>query len=279
MPKTVPHFFHNASVGEPAEVFGIYVGAGDVAATGYGFCGKPTEADLARAEAHTDEPLRYPVVRVDDVSPDTTDIGWRGTDFRPLLATSNVPAAFCFVATVAPGGSRAQHMLPGVDTYYLVHEGTGLAGDGKAQAELRAGHVWWVPAGTSSWLRNVDQRAPSSFRLSCRGSRPAASIASSGRRPPPERSRCVSPDSFLFGSRAGGSWPVSGIAGDFRPRSEDRAFETSTVRRRCTRIASTAPSTSRATAAAKIDACSPIGSRTPVRALTCGSARNVRSAC
>ncbi len=156
MPKTVPHFFHNASVGEPAEVFGIYVGAGDVAATGYGFCGKPTEADLARAEAHTDEPLRYPVVRVDDVSPDTTDIGWRGTDFRPLLATSNAPAAFCFMATVAPGGSRAQHMLPGVDTYYLVHEGTGLAGDGKAQAELRAGHVWWVPAGTSSWLRNVD---------------------------------------------------------------------------------------------------------------------------
>ncbi len=160
MPRTVPHFFHNASVGEPAEVFGIYVGAGDVAATGYGFCGKPTEADLARAEAHTDEPLHYPVVKVDDVSPDATDIGWRDTDFRPLLATSNTPEAFCFAATVAPGGSRAQHTLSGVDTYYLVHEGSALAGDGTAQAELRAGHVLWVPAGTSSWLRNVDPVRP-----------------------------------------------------------------------------------------------------------------------
>lgn len=160
MPRTVPHFFHNASVGEPAEVFGIYVGATDVAATGYGYCGKPTADDLTRAEQHRDEPLQYPVVMIADTAPSTTDIGWRRTDFRSLLATSNAPPAFCFAAIVAPGGSLAQHRLANVDAYYLVHEGIGVAGDGKDRAELRPGHVWWVAAGSLSWLRNTDPARP-----------------------------------------------------------------------------------------------------------------------
>jgi mannose-6-phosphate isomerase-like protein (cupin superfamily) len=147
MPKTVPHFFHNASVGEPAEVFGIYVGAKDVAATGYGYCGKPTQDDLARAKAHTDEPLVYPVVRI-------ADVGWRSTDYRPLLATTNTPPAYAFSAVVAPGGSRTRHSIANADTYYLIHSGSGIAGSGTETGGLRAGHIWWVPAGQSSWFRN-----------------------------------------------------------------------------------------------------------------------------
>jgi mannose-6-phosphate isomerase-like protein (cupin superfamily) len=155
MPRTVPHFFHNASVAEPAEVFGIYVGAGDVAATGYAYCGKPTAEDLARAEEPPGRPLHYPVVRIADVAPDRADdIGWRATDFRPLLATSEAPFAFCFSAEIAPGGSRAVHSVANADAYYLVHAGSGTAGSGAETAKLRPGHVWWVPAGRSSWLRN-----------------------------------------------------------------------------------------------------------------------------
>jgi len=155
MPKTVPHFFHNASVNEPAEVFGIYVGAADVAATGYGYCGKPTQEDLARAERQSAGPLQYPVVKIAEVAPDTlSDVGWRSTAFRPLLATTNTPAAFAFMAEVAPGGSRAQHRVENADTYYLVHQGTGTAGMGRNSAGLRSGHVLWVPAGRSNWLCN-----------------------------------------------------------------------------------------------------------------------------
>jgi mannose-6-phosphate isomerase-like protein (cupin superfamily) len=161
MPRTVPHFFHNASVDEPAEVFGIYVGAADVAATGYEYCGKPTAEDLARAERPSAAPLTYPVVQISDVAPDTsTELGWRATDFRPLLATTNAPWAFCFAAEIAPGGSRARHRIDNADTYYLVHRGTGTAGMGETMAELRSGHVWWVPAGRSSWLRNDSARQP-----------------------------------------------------------------------------------------------------------------------
>lgn len=155
MPAGVPHFFHNASVGAPAEVFGIYVGATDVEDTGYAYVGKPTEDDLRRCEEGPSAPLRHPVARVAEAAPyDGPDIGWRATDYRPLLATEGRVPAYCFAATVAPGGARARHRIENAETFYLVHEGEGTAGDGTETSSLRAGHVWWVPAGRSSWLRN-----------------------------------------------------------------------------------------------------------------------------
>jgi mannose-6-phosphate isomerase-like protein (cupin superfamily) len=161
MPTSIPHFYHNASVGETSEVFGIYVGAGDVEATGYGYCGKPTAEDLARCEQTPQMQLKYPVVKMTDAPPhEKPDLGWRSTDYRPLLATTNKPLAFCFVATVAPGGSRARHRIGNAETYYLVHGGNGTAGSDGKSAKLRAGHVWWVPAGRETWLRNDSSTEP-----------------------------------------------------------------------------------------------------------------------
>ena len=46
MPPGSEHFFHNETKNEEAMVVGFYVGAKDVADTGYEFCGHVTEADL-----------------------------------------------------------------------------------------------------------------------------------------------------------------------------------------------------------------------------------------
>lgn len=161
MPAGVPHFFHNASVGEPAEVFGIYVGAGDVEATGYAYCGKPSEEDLARCEQTPAAPRLYPVAVIADTAPyQETDLGWRSADYRPLLTAANTPPAFCFAATIAPGGSRARHRIENADTYYLIHSGRGTAGSGGETAPIGGGNVWWIPAGTSTWIRNDDPKEP-----------------------------------------------------------------------------------------------------------------------
>lgn len=155
MPRTLPHFFHNASVGEPAEVFGIYVGAGSVAETGYAFCGKPTEEDFRRCE-ESRAPREHVVTKVEDSEPiEIAELGWNATDFRAVVGTRNSPAAFGFAAKVAPGGGAAKRRYANADLYYFLHEGDGEAGGEVLQFPVRAGHFWWVPAGEEHWIRNT----------------------------------------------------------------------------------------------------------------------------
>lgn len=131
VPRGVDHFFHNATVGEPAEVIGIYIGAGDVADSGYVFRGDLSDEELRRCERDSSRSTRYPVVDAAAVpSHAAAAIGWKLSDCRQLLATTTEPPACCFAVTVSPGGSHARRRITNAETIYYVHPGGGDRGCG-----------------------------------------------------------------------------------------------------------------------------------------------------
>lgn len=160
MPKGSEHFFHNETTDEEGLVIGFYVGAGSVADTGYEFCGHVGPADLQRPRVRRfSEGVQ---VHIGDVAPTAAGMGdgWKVTDFRLPIGRHNGSTTSLYWAKLHPGDAQEQHRLENCDTLYYVVDGLGLAGAGDERAEVRGGHVHYVPRGVERFLVNLSTTRP-----------------------------------------------------------------------------------------------------------------------
>jgi mannose-6-phosphate isomerase-like protein (cupin superfamily) len=160
MPKGSEHFFHNETTSEDGLVIGFYMGAKDVKDTGYEFRGAVSEDDLKtpRSKKFSEGTL----VHIDDVEPLAMDAkdGWNITDFRmPIGRHTGSPNAL-FWAKFMPGAVHKKHKHENCEEIYYVIRGHGVAGAGSDRAEVRGGHVHYIPKGVEHFLYNTSKTEP-----------------------------------------------------------------------------------------------------------------------
>jgi len=160
MPKGMEHFFYNETQDEEALVVGFYVGAKSVEDTGYEFRGNVTDAELRapRREKFSAGIL----VHIDDVkpSPMKENEGWSITDFRMPIGRHNGSPTTLFWAKFMPGAVHRKHRHENCEEIYYVIRGRGLAGAGPDRAEVRGGHVHYIPRGVEHFLYNLSPTEP-----------------------------------------------------------------------------------------------------------------------
>lgn len=160
MPKGSEHFFYNESKDEEGLVIGFYVGAGSVPDTGYEFRGHVTEADLKAPRVDTFS--QGTLVHIDDVKPERMNEkdGWSITDFRLPIGRHNGSPTTLFWAKFMPGAVHRKHRHDRCEELYYVISGHGLAGAGADRAEVRGGHVHYIPKGVEHFMHNLSQTEP-----------------------------------------------------------------------------------------------------------------------
>ena len=160
MPKGAPHFFHNETKDEDGLVIGFYVGATSVADTGYEFCGNVTETDLALPRVKNFSSGIH--VHIDDVKPARMEAkdGWSITDFRLPIGRHNGSPTTLFWAKFMPGAVHKKHKHENCEELYYVIRGRGLAGAGPDRAEVRGGHVHYIPKGVEHFMHNLSATEP-----------------------------------------------------------------------------------------------------------------------
>ena len=160
MPRGSEHFFHNETKDEEGLVIGFYVGAKDVKDTGYEFCGDVSDADLRKPRVKKFSQGTF--VHIDDVKPSKMDEkeGWSITDFRmPIGRHTGSPTAL-FWAKFMPGAVHKKHRHENCEELYYVIRGHGLAGAGPDRAEVRGGHVHYIPKGVEHFMHNLSKTEP-----------------------------------------------------------------------------------------------------------------------
>ena len=159
IPQGSEHFFHNVTRDEDALVVGFYVGAKDVADSGYQFCGDVTVSDLSRRRTGFTEGV---LVHLNDVPPQTmnTQEGWPAGEFRLPLGRHNGSGTALYHARLAPGAVQQKHRHDNCEEIYYVVSGHGLAGAGVDRAAVRAGHCHYIPIGAEHWLANTSATEP-----------------------------------------------------------------------------------------------------------------------
>jgi mannose-6-phosphate isomerase-like protein (cupin superfamily) len=151
VPADTEHWLANESEDEPIIAVGWYLGAGNVAATGYVYMGDVTEADLQGPHKGYDVGS---LVNVADVAPsDMSGIeSWGGTEFRACLGEAQGIGHSAWQPVLTDGQALKAHRHNNADEYYLVVAGTGRAGVGDEFADLSVGTCVHVPAGTAHWF-------------------------------------------------------------------------------------------------------------------------------
>jgi mannose-6-phosphate isomerase-like protein (cupin superfamily) len=159
MPANSEHFFHNETQDDDAEVIGFYIGAKDVADSGYKFCGPVTKEDLEMPRNGFNEGI---LVHLDDIEPEKMNKkeGWSITDFRLPISKKNGSSTTVFHATFMPGAVHKKHMHENCEEIYYIISGHGLAGAGDEKAEVRGGHFHYIPKGVEHWLYNLSDSEP-----------------------------------------------------------------------------------------------------------------------
>ena len=155
MPKGSAHFFHNETQDEDGLVIGFYIGAKDVKDTGYEFAGSVEEADL---KAPRREGLNQGILlNVKDVKPLAPGAKHAPnlTDFRLPIGRHNGSDAALYWAKIQAGEAHQKHRLDKAEELYYVISGKGVAGAGEDRAEIRAGHVGFVPKGVERYVVNT----------------------------------------------------------------------------------------------------------------------------
>ncbi|HET9404577.1 MAG TPA: cupin domain-containing protein [Burkholderiales bacterium] len=160
MPRGLEHFFHNETKDEEGLVIGFYVGARSVADTGYEFCGHATRADLEMPRVKQFSTGIH--VHIDDVKPSRMNAkdGWSITDFRLPIGRHNGSSTTLFWAKFMPGAVHKKHRHDRCEELYYVVRGRGLAGAGPDRAEVRAGHVHYIPRGVEHFMHNLSRAEP-----------------------------------------------------------------------------------------------------------------------
>jgi mannose-6-phosphate isomerase-like protein (cupin superfamily) len=160
MPKGSEHFFYNETKDEEGLVIGFYVGAKNVADTGYEFLGHATEADLKMPRV---KKFRVgTLVHIDDVKPSQMNVkdGWSITDFRLPIGRHNGSPTTLFWAKFMPGAVHKKHRHDHCEELYYIVRGHGLAGAGPDRAEVRGGHVHYIPRGVEHFMHNLSKTEP-----------------------------------------------------------------------------------------------------------------------
>ena len=160
MPRGSEHFFHNETKDEEGLVIGFYVGAKDVKDTGYEFRGDVSDADLRKPRVKKFSQGTF--VHIDEVKPSRMDEkeGWSITDFRmPIGRHTGSPTAL-FWAKFMPGAVHKKHRHENCEELYYVIRGHGLAGAGPDRAEVRGGHVHYIPKGVEHFMHNLSKTEP-----------------------------------------------------------------------------------------------------------------------
>ena len=160
MPKGSEHFFHNETKDEEGLVIGFYVGAKNVADTGYEFRGHATEADLKMPRVRQFSDGIH--VHIDDVKPRQMNAkdGWNITDFRMPIGRHNGSPTALFWAKFMPGAAHKKHRHDHCEELYYVIRGRGLAGAGPDRTEVRGGHVHYIPKGVEHFMVNLSKTEP-----------------------------------------------------------------------------------------------------------------------
>lgn len=160
MPRGSEHFFYNETKDEDGLVIGFYVGAKDVKDTGYEFRGAVTDADLRmpRVKSFSQGTL----VHIDDVTPARMNAkdGWSITDFRMPIGRHTGSPTTLFWAKFMPGAVHRKHRHDRCEELYYVISGHGLAGAGADRAEVRGGHVHYIPQGVEHFMVNLSSSEP-----------------------------------------------------------------------------------------------------------------------
>ena len=119
VPADTEHWLANESADEPIVVIGWYLGAGNVAATGYVYMGDVTEADLQGPHKGYDVGS---LVNHADVAPsDMSGIaGWSGAEFRACLGAAHGIGHSTWRPVLADGQALKTHRHNNADEYYLV---------------------------------------------------------------------------------------------------------------------------------------------------------------
>jgi quercetin dioxygenase-like cupin family protein len=159
MPKGAEHFFYNETKDEDALVVGFYIGAKDVADTGYEYCGEVTDAELKMPRNGFSDGI---LVHLDDVKPEKMDQGqgWSISDFRLPIGRHNGSSTTVFRARFLPGALHKKHRHDNCEEIYYVISGHGIAGAGPDRAEVRGGHFHYIPKGVEHWLYNLSPTEP-----------------------------------------------------------------------------------------------------------------------
>ena len=160
MPAGSEHFFHNETRDEEGLVIGWYVGAQSVPDTGYEFRGSVAEADLKVARS---KGLKQGIlVNIEDVKPleMKADEGWRIADFRLPIGRHNGSPNALYWAKLMPGDIHHKHRLDNCEELYYVISGHGLVGAGENRAEVRGGHVHFIPKAVERFMVNLSKTEP-----------------------------------------------------------------------------------------------------------------------
>jgi mannose-6-phosphate isomerase-like protein (cupin superfamily) len=159
MPKGSEHFFYNESTDEDAVCIGFYIGAKDVADSGYEFRGDVTDADIEMPRNGFDEGI---LVNVEDTPPEKMEEkeGWSITDFRLPISKKNGGTTTVFRAKFMPGAVHKKHRHDNCEEIYYVISGHGLVGAGDDRAEVRGGHFHFIPKGVEHWAYNLSETEP-----------------------------------------------------------------------------------------------------------------------
>jgi mannose-6-phosphate isomerase-like protein (cupin superfamily) len=154
MPMGSTHFFYNETQDEDAKVIGFYMGAPDVAGTGYQFCGTVTEEDLQQPREGLNEGI---LIRLEDAGrPVELPAAWDGLDVRAPIGTHNgSPNSLVHVAIPA-GGELAAHALANAEAIYYVASGSGeVSGRIEGGPNLSEDSFVFVPRGETHAIRNT----------------------------------------------------------------------------------------------------------------------------
>jgi mannose-6-phosphate isomerase-like protein (cupin superfamily) len=160
MPRGSEHYFYNETKDQEGLVIGFYVGAKDVKDTGYEFRGHVSDDDLK--QPRVEKFSRGTLVHIDDVKPLRMDAGdgWSITDFRMPIGLHTGSPTSLFWAKFMPGAVHKKHKHENCEELYYVIRGHGLAGAGTDRAEVRGGHVHFIPKGVEHFMYNLSKTEP-----------------------------------------------------------------------------------------------------------------------
>jgi mannose-6-phosphate isomerase-like protein (cupin superfamily) len=159
VPQGVEHFFKNTSETLSTTVIGFYIGAPDLASTGFEARGPVTEADLRQPETPFEKGL---LVHLDNVEPAAMSEGegWLISDFRISIGRHNGASSTLFHPRFLPGSVHKKHRHEACEEIYYLIRGVGVAGAGRDRVRIHAGQFHFVPAGVEHFLYNAGTSDP-----------------------------------------------------------------------------------------------------------------------
>ncbi len=159
MPRGSEHFFFNETTDQDAIVIGFYVGAANVADSGYEYRGhvQPADLDMPRGGLH--EGI---LVRLQDLDPiDTRELdAYSAAEVRLPIGSHNGSANALIQVVIGPGGTLLDHRFKECEQLHFIVRGTGVVRSGAQRTTVRAGYFILVPKGVELGLLNSDPGAP-----------------------------------------------------------------------------------------------------------------------